>query len=143
MANYAPILVAEDEETDGLLLRLALKDTGLPNNLVIARDGREAVSYLNGDPPYTDRVAHPLPGLLLLDLKMPRMDGFEVLAWMATRPKLQHIPVVVVSSSSEPSDMAKARELGARDYLVKPHGFRKLTQMFRDLGERWLREKEV
>ena len=138
MATYAPILAAEDEETDGLLLKLALRESGLRNPLVIAQDGQIAVDYLSGEPPYQDRLIHPLPGLLLLDLKMPRMNGFEVMAWLVERPEFQHLPVVVLSSSTNESDMEKARQLGAREYLVKPNDFRKLTKMLQDVAARWL-----
>lgn len=93
----------------------------------------------SGEPPYQDRVTHPLPGLLLLDLKMPRMNGFEVMAWVVERPEFQHLPVVVLSSMNE-SDMEKARQLGAREYLVKPNDFRNLTKMLQDVAARWLGE---
>ena len=86
MTARAPILSAEDELTDQLILQAAFKKTGLPNPLVFLQDGQEAVDYLAGRPPYADRGAHPLPGLLLLDLKMPRMDGFDVLTWLAGQP---------------------------------------------------------
>ena len=138
MSMCAPILAAEDEETDCLLLRMALKKSGLQNPLFIAQDGQDAVDYLSGVPPYRDRVTHPFPGLLLLDLKMPRMNGFEVLAWLAERPTFQTLPVVVLSSSTNDSDIKKARQLGAREYLVKPNDFRKLTKILQDLAARWL-----
>lgn len=138
MGTYALILAAEDEETDGLLLRLALKKSGLPNPLVIARDGQEAVDYLSGAPPYQDRVVHPAPALLLLDLKMPRMNGFDVLAWLAERPEYQYLPVVVLSSSTNEADMDEARLLGARECLVKPNNFRELPKLLQDVAARWI-----
>jgi CheY-like chemotaxis protein len=138
MASHLPILAAEDEETDALLLRMAHKRAGLANPLVIARDGQMAVDYLAGAPPYQDRCAHPLPCLLLLDLKMPRMSGFEVLEWLANRPELRHLPAVVLSSSSDQADIEQARRMGARAYLVKPHDFRKLTGLVQELAHRWL-----
>jgi CheY-like chemotaxis protein len=134
----APILSAEDESTDRLILQIAYRGTGLPHSLVFVQDGVEAVDYLAGKPPYSDRLANPLPGLLMLDLKMPRMDGFDVLAWLTGQPELRDLPVVVLSSSSNDADVERARNLGARDYLVKPHDFRDLTRMLRELVDRWL-----
>lgn len=138
MASHLPILAAEDEETDCLLLSMALKQAHVPNPLVLAKDGQDAVEYLAGLPPYEDRTSHPLPGLLLLDLKMPRMSGFDVLEWLSARPSFRDLPVIVLSSSSNEADIAQARRLGARDYLVKPHDFRKLTQVVAELAARWL-----
>ncbi len=138
MASNTPILVAEDEETDGLLLRIALKEAGLRNPLVIVRDGQAVVDYLTGAAPYADRVTHPLPGLLLLDLKMPRMSGFDVLEWLASRPDFAHLPAIVLSSSLEEADIQKARQMGARDYLVKPHDYRHLTLALQQIAQRWL-----
>lgn len=140
MAVHAPILAAEDDENDALFLTRAHKEAGLENPLVIVRDGQEAVDYLGGASIYADRAAHPLPGLLLLDLKMPRMNGFDVLAWLAMQPDLKHLPVIILSSSSNEADMERARQMGARDYLIKPHHYRELTGMLRDLSARWLVE---
>jgi len=83
-------------------------------------------------------VLHPLPALLLLDLKMPRMDGFEVLAWLATRLDFKDLPVVVLSSSSDDSDIQKARQLGAREYFIKPHALSDLVTMLKSLQSRHL-----
>lgn len=138
MVSHAPILMAEDEESDALLVKLALEESGLPNPLTVVKDGREAVHYLDGQPPYANRAEYPLPGLLLLDLKMPHMDGFDVLAWIGSQPKLRSVPVVVFTSSWQDSDRAKARQLGAREYVVKPSGFHELIQVLRDLSARWL-----
>ncbi|HWH70972.1 MAG TPA: response regulator [Candidatus Sulfotelmatobacter sp.] len=130
MAQTAPILVAEDEETDVLLLQIALKKAGLATELIVARDGQEAVDYLSS-------AAVP-PGLLLLDLKMPRLNGFDVLAWLETRPELKSLPVVVLSSSSLDTDTHKALAMGAREYLVKPHGLQALVQLLQDVHARYL-----
>jgi CheY-like chemotaxis protein len=96
------------------------------------------VDYLSGIPPYGDRELNPLPALLLLDLKMPRMNGFEVLSWLATQPNLGHLPVVVLTSSSDESDIQEARRLGARDYLIKPHTTVELVELLQNLQQRWL-----
>lgn len=133
------ILAADDEESDRLILNLAFEAAGLDNPLLIVRDGREAVDYLAGLPPYTNRMAHPLPALLLLDLKMPRMDGLDVLAWLRSRPDFKHLPVVVFSTSSRDKDIERARQLGARDYFVKPHSLCDYTKIFHEINTRWLR----
>jgi CheY-like chemotaxis protein len=138
MATPALILVAEDEESDAWLLQHAFTKAGLSNPVVIARDGQDAVAYLGGHSPYTDRSTHPLPALIVLDLKMPRMNGFDVLAWLKTRPDLAGVPVVILTSSSLESDIKQARQLGALDYMVKPHEFSNLVELVRNLGQRWL-----
>lgn len=139
MTAQAPvILAAEDEEDDRFLLELAFRRGKLTSMLVTVRDGRECVDYLSGDGEYADRVRHPLPALLLLDLKMPRMHGFEVLKWLATRPEFNALPVFVLSSSSDDADIEKSLRLGARDYFVKPHMLDDLVKILHDLQSRWL-----
>jgi len=96
---------------------------------VMVHDGQEAVDYFGGKGRYADRSAHPLPALLVLDLKMPRMNGFDVLAWLAKEPDFKHIPVVVLSSSANELDVNKARQLGAREYFVKPHRLEELIKI--------------
>ena len=133
-----PILAAEDDEGDAMLLQLAFKKADIANPLVLVRDGHEAVEYLSGVAPFEDRAAFPLPVLLLLDLKMPRLNGFDVLDWWGARTELRDLPVIVLSSSSHETDIDKARKMGAREYIVKPHGFAELTTLIQELGRRWL-----
>jgi len=133
-----PILAAEDEETDRFILNLAFERAQLPHPLVTVCSGKECVDYLSGVESCVDRPLHPLPALLLLDLKMPGMHGFEVLEWLVTRPKFKDLPVVVLSSSSDASDIQKALQLGARDYIVKPHSLDELVKVLQKLHERWL-----
>jgi CheY-like chemotaxis protein len=132
------VLAVEDEETDRYILRWAFKKADLPHQLVTLSHGGECLDYLSGAPPYENREVFPLPSLLILDLKMPHVDGFEVLAWLADRPELGHLPAVVLSSSSDDSDVRRARQLGARDYFVKPLMMDDLVKILRDLGEKWL-----
>lgn len=141
MAADLPILAVEDEESDALLLRMAFKQAGLPNPLVLASDGQQAMDYLTGEPPYNDRSVHPLPALMLLDLKMPRMSGFDVLEWLAGRPELRQLPVVVLSSSSDASDVKKALQMGARNYHVKPNDFKELKRLLQEIVARWIGKK--
>jgi CheY-like chemotaxis protein len=138
MAKRARILVAEDEETDVLLLRHALNKAGLPHELIVAQDGNEAIEYLRGEPPYADRTQHPLPALVLLDLKMPEMTGFDVLAWLQNRPDLKELPAVVLTSSADEADRRRAQQLGAADYFVKPESVQGLVQVVQALHAKWL-----
>lgn len=132
------VLAAEDEESDAYLLRRAFEKAQVPNPLVIVPDGQEAVNYLTGAGDYGDRAAHPLPRLITLDLKMPRMNGFDVLAWLRARPEFADVPAVVISSSSDDADITQARSLGAREYFVKPHRLADFVELMRGLRERWL-----
>jgi len=139
MPKHPAVLAAEDEESDVFLLNMAFKQAGVPNPLTVVRDGEEAIAYLNGDAPYNDRSRHPLPGLLLLDLNMPRLNGFDVLSWLASHPDLKNLPAVVLSSSAQDSDIAKARTLGAVDYRVKPTGLNNLITLLQEIVPRWLK----
>jgi CheY-like chemotaxis protein len=132
------ILLAEDHPDDVLFMRLALQKSGLTNPLFVARDGQEVVDYLGGEAPYADRTAYPFPSLLLLDIRMPRMDGFDVLRWLQEHPKLNELPIVMLSGSNLEVDMAKAKELGADDYRVKPHGIDNLVKLLHELHGCWL-----
>jgi CheY-like chemotaxis protein len=132
------IVAAEDEESDRFILNLAFQRAKLPQRLVMVRNGRECVDYLGGLAPYDDRVLNPVPVLLLLDLKMPVMDGFEVLTWLATQPDLKHLPAIVFSSSSYDSDIEKAQQLGARDYFVKPLDLSDLVGILQNIQSKWL-----
>ena len=138
MQRNVPILLVEDDENDTCFLRRAFARSGLGNSLIAVQDGQEAVDYLAGIGPYADRASHPLPGLILLDLKMPRMNGCDVLVWLSTRPDFKELPVVVLSSSTLDSDIQRARELGADDYQVKPQEFERWVDIVRNLHSRWL-----
>ena len=113
------VLHVEDDPNDRLLLSIVFKKVADGAILRTADDGQEAVDYLSGQGAYADRVEHPLPQVVLLDLKMPRMSGFEVLAWAKERPALERMPILVLTSSQEQSDIYRAYDLGAHSYLVK------------------------
>jgi CheY-like chemotaxis protein len=119
-------------------MRLAMEAAGLHESLFSVCDGKEAVDYLDGNGKYSDRCVYPIPDLLLLDLKMPLMDGFEVLAWLQMRPRFNGIARVVLSSSNLESDVSRAKSLGAHDYRVKPNSYDDLVAVVRELHERWL-----
>jgi len=132
------ILVADDDADDVYLLRRALRKAGLSPRLVDVFDGTVAVSYLTGEPPFDNRKQHPFPDLFLLDLKMPKMNGFDVLAWLKGRPDMGSLPVIVLSSSSVEEDKAMALRMGAREFHTKPADIDNLIPLLRSLHRRWL-----
>lgn len=132
------VLIVEDDPNDVLLLQRAFSKVSVPHDLRIARDGEEALDYLEGAGPYADRAAHPLPCLVLLDLKLPRRSGLEVLEGIRRTPALSGLPVIILTSSREESDIQRAYERGANSYLVKPVGFEGLLDLVRELAGYWL-----
>lgn len=132
------ILLAEDNSTDALMVRRAFTRASLQSALEVVDDGDKAVAYLSGQGPFADRTRHPLPALLLLDLKLPRRSGLEVLAWLRQQPGLKRLPVVVLTSSEESADINGAYDLGANSYLVKPVEFDALLELVKWLGLYWL-----
>ena len=139
MNDYSPILLAEDDEGDIFILRRALRGAGIANPLQIVRNGQEAIQYLEGEGPYSDRKKYPWPSLLLLDLRMPLMDGFEVLAWLQRRRRPKDLLVAILSGSRDEADTLRATELGADAFCVKPQAYDELVSILRGLHER-LRE---
>src|SRR5256885_16886129 len=115
-----PILLAEDDRNDVFLCQHAMSLAGVPNPLHVVRDGDEAVRYIQGIGPFADRTAFPLPILFLLDLKMPRLTGFDVLSWLNEHPEHRTFMTVVFSSSSIASDIVEAYRLGAQSFVIKP-----------------------
>jgi CheY-like chemotaxis protein len=114
------ILIAEDDEDHVFLLKRALQKGAVLNPIFVVHDGSEAINYLKGEGKYADRYEYPLPSLLLLDLKMPEKNGFEVLEWIRQQPGLRRLRVVVLTTSDEPSDIDRAYDLGANSFMVKP-----------------------
>jgi CheY-like chemotaxis protein len=132
------VLLADDDPNDVFLIQRAFQKTNIANPLRVVRDGEEAMAYLGGQDQYADRQLHPLPVLLLLDLKMPRKSGFEVLRWLRQQSGLKRLPVVVLTSSNQNPDINKAFDLGANSYIVKPGGFDSLVEMVKNLNLYWL-----
>lgn len=132
------LLLVEDDPNDVMLFRRAKDKSNLVNPLQVVEDGEAAVAYLSGQGTYADRNRYPLPALVLLDLKLPRKSGLEVLAWLRQQPGLQRLPVVVLTSSRESLDVGRAYDLGANSYLVKPVAFDSLLEMVKALGLYWL-----
>jgi CheY-like chemotaxis protein len=109
-----------------------------------AADGDQAIAYLNGAGAFTDRKEYPFPDLVLLDLKMPRLDGFEVLEWIRSNPLTMSLPVVVLAGSSFRADIRRALELGANSYAAKPGKFEELQVLIDQIADVWLaREKAL
>jgi CheY-like chemotaxis protein len=141
MLDQIPILLAEDDENDIFLMGRAFDRARIPNPLFVVRNGREAIDYLSGKGDYARRQSYPLPGLMLLDLKMPWMDGFDVLRWIRTQSQFDAMPVVVLTSSKVQSDIDRTRQLGVFDYRVKPNAFEDLVRLLNDVRQCWLDER--
>jgi CheY-like chemotaxis protein len=132
------ILLVEDDESDILLLRRAFRNARIANPLVEVRDGQAAIQYLAGEGPYSDRARYPVPFLMLLDLRLPKLSGFEVLAWIRDQPDLAGLISVVLTASDHVRDVTKAHDLGANSYLVKPGNFDELVEMVKRIKGHWL-----
>ncbi len=131
------ILLVDDEENDVLLLQRAFKKAGLRDWLRVVANGAQAIDYLSGQGIYSDREKFPLPFLVLLDLKMPGTDGFEVLRWARGESDLKRLLIVVLTSSNLQTDVDRAYELGANSYLVKPVEFDEMVHMVQRFQAYW------
>jgi CheY-like chemotaxis protein len=132
------ILMADDDPDDRLLARDAFAEARMENRLLFVEDGEEVIEYLNRRGKYRDAERYPMPGLILLDLNMPRRDGREVLAEIKTDPAFKHIPVVVLTTSRAEEDVMRSYRCGGNSYIVKPVTFRELTEVVREIGRYWL-----
>jgi CheY-like chemotaxis protein len=132
------ILLVDDNEADVLLTRQAFAAAHITNPLFSVSDGEEAVLYLEGFGPFANRAEFPLPQVVLLDLEMPKINGFRVLKWVRGHEHFKSLPVVVLSGSSDERDVAKAYQLGANSYLVKPSDFDALRGMMQATASFWL-----
>lgn len=136
--NLRPVLYAEDEEDDVFLMKRAFARTGVPNPLVVVRDGQEAIDYFNGVGAYENRTEHPLPCLTLLDLNLPLKSGLEVLKWVRSEPSVSTLPIIVLTSSLQDTDVHRAYIQGANAYLVKPSRPEELIAMIQNIRDFWL-----
>jgi two-component system, response regulator len=132
------ILLVDDNEHDVFLTQRALKKNRISNQVVVANDGQEALDYLFGQGKYDGRDLSQMPVITLLDLKMPRVDGFEVLKRIRANPHTQHLPVVILTASKEDVDIVKGYNGGCNAYVVKPVDFEQFAEAIRQLGLFWL-----
>ncbi|MEO6183028.1 MAG: response regulator [Verrucomicrobiota bacterium] len=132
------VLLVEDDINDIFLVQRAFKKAQISNPLQVVTDGDKAIQYLEGVGSYADRKLHPLPKLIVMDIKMPGKSGFEVLEWLkGGHQPLRKIPVVIVSSSDDPHDVNRAYELGANAYMVKPMEFKAIEHLFLSITHYW------
>jgi len=134
------ILMAEDDVEDQMLIKEALGASGLSHNLIIVNDGEELIDYLNQSGKYSDV---PLPGIVLLDLNMPRKNGHEALSEIKSNPKLRRIPVIVLTTSDAEEDIKSTYDMGVSSYICKPVSFDKLVELVNMVGRYWFELVEL
>ena len=132
------ILLIEDEAADALMVRRAFEKAGVENPIQTLSDGDKALAYLEGIGDYQDRIKHPLPIFIILDLKLPGMMGLQLLKWIRTRKELRLIPVIVLTNSSEESEVKSAYEAGANSYLLKPADRNEVFRVVKVIQSYWL-----
>ena len=143
MRSERSILLAEDDPNDVLLLQFAFKQVEMGHPLNVARAGQEVIDYLTGSGAFADRERFPFPALLVLDLKMPRKTGIEVLEWLAGEAALRCLPTLMLSSSTHPGDIEKAYRLGVNAFVVKPPGIAQRMELARMIKNFWLTLNEL
>jgi CheY-like chemotaxis protein len=136
------ILLIEDNPSDIELTRRALDRSRVSNELVVVQDGQEALDYLFGSGPYAGRDAAALPGVALLDLKLPKVPGLEVLRAIRNDPRTRRLPIVILTSSNEEQDVSCCYDLGVNSYIQKPVDFERFAEAIRTLGLYWLNLNE-
>lgn len=122
------ILLVDDNEDDVFIMRTVFRKVGISNPVQVLTNGEEAIQYLSGEGEFADRERFPLPAIILLDLNMPRVNGFEVLNWIRKQPGLKRLIVEVLTASSRPGDVERAFDAGANSYLVKPSRMEELIE---------------
>jgi CheY-like chemotaxis protein len=132
------ILQVEDNEDDILLLSLAFKHAGITNPIQVVTDGEKAINYLAGTGAFSDRAAYPKPGLVLLDLKLPDKPGLEVLEWIRGQPEFKELPIIVLSSWANKSDVEHASQVGSDSYVLKPMDIHQYREFAKRLKSSWL-----
>lgn len=137
------ILVADDDEEDCMLEREAMEESGLVNALHFVHDGEELMDYLYHRDPFTDRSAHPDPGLILLDLNMPKKDGREALREIKADDRLRRIPIIVLTTSKAEEDILKTYHLGVSSFITKPVTFEGLVNVMKALSTYWFQIVEL
>ena len=143
MPNPTPVLLAESDANDVLLLRRAFENVRIPNPLVVVHDGRQAIEYLGRTGKYKDSFKYAWPCLMLLALKLPLVDGTEVLSWWKEYNRHDELPIIVLTSSASPSKIKEILSLGAADYRFKPRDFDGLIDLAHELRFGWLERHAV
>lgn len=136
--NPLTVLLVEDDSNDVFLFQRALSGCERQHSLQVVHDGEEAIAYLQGSGKYGDRRTYPLPSLTVLDLKLPRKSGLEVLEWLMKDQTLKRIPTVILSSAMQQKEINLAYDLGVNAYLVKPVGFSALQHLINRTTEYWM-----
>jgi CheY-like chemotaxis protein len=136
--SWAPILLAEDNDDDIALIQFAFRKANVSHPVHVVRDGEEVLSYLNGTGDYADRSKYPIPQLLLLDLKLPGLNGFEILKRVRRNPALSGLKIIILTGSEEPGSANKAHQLGADGFFAKPLDFSELVRIANILKEQEL-----
>ena len=137
MKKAGPILQVEDDPNDVMFLELAMETAGWKIPIQVARDGRQALDYLSGSGAFADPQPHPEPSLVLLDLRLPKVPGLDVLKWIREQPKLKTVPVIVLTSSEADRDIEDAYQLGANSYIVKPINPSDLVEIVKHIRDTW------
>ena len=132
------ILLVEDDADSAFFFTHTVEKLGIPNQVRVAKDGRQALDYLAGTGEFADREKHPFPGMVILDLKLPHCSGFEVLQTLRQRPETQKLIVLMLTSSASDEDVARAYTLGVNAYLVKPLSLEKLGEIVHSIQSFWL-----
>jgi CheY-like chemotaxis protein len=135
--SVRPILLAEDVEDDALVIQRVLKRAGIINPIIVVPDGHDAMEYLGGTGMYADREKFPLPGVVLLDLKMPKVGGFEVLEWCKTQPQLKDTLLIILTGQQEVGAMNQAYSLGAHSFLMKPANIEDIKNLTKSFSGYW------
>lgn len=131
------VLLVEDSEDDRMFFSRAIQKVGPGVRLIYAADGQQAVDRLSGQGAFADVVGHPKPTHVILDLKLPKLTGMDVLEWMRREPIVRDVPVIILTSSESMEEIERARMLGIDDYLIKPASFEKLLVIVRKIFSRW------
>lgn len=142
MSTEHTILLVEDNPKDVFLVQRAFRKANITTLIQVVSDGDAALQYLTGEAPYSDRATYPMPVFVLLDLKLPRRSGAEVLAWIRQQPHLRRLPVVALTSSREYTDVNRLYDLGANAYIAKPPDFDQLVDILRTLNLHWITYNE-
>jgi CheY-like chemotaxis protein len=141
MKRRLVVLVADDDERDLQVLRLAMTRNGVEAEVHEVRDGEDAVDYLRGQWDFADRAKHPFPDLLVVDLKMQKMGGLEVLEWLQKHPECKRLPTIMLSGSGLEKDVEEAYRRGVATYFAKPTSFKEFQELIKTVVEYWARSE--